>query len=130
MERRQLRSRRMGPLEQGARRTLRRDRPRSEADPPRCAGLHPPRSRRTDGEADRVASRVRAVRLRTRRPELLPAAEPRAARAGRSGFVVRIRSRLPAMDEAAVRAAIEGLPDADEYELIVQPLRYRSAPHL
>ena len=43
---------------------------------------------------------------------------------------MRIRSRLPAMDEAAVRAAIEGLPMADGYELIVQPLRYRSAPHL
>ncbi|HEV2686231.1 MAG TPA: hypothetical protein VGW79_06305, partial [Actinomycetota bacterium] len=34
------------------------------------------------------------------------------------------------MDEAAVRAAIAGLPDADGYELIVQALRYRSAPHL
>ena len=43
---------------------------------------------------------------------------------------MRIRSRLPAMDEAAVRAAIDGLPEAEGYELIVQPLRYRSAPHL
>jgi hypothetical protein len=34
------------------------------------------------------------------------------------------------MSEADVRAAIEGLPAADGYELIVRPLRYRAAPHL
>src|SRR5882672_11019045 len=130
MERRQLRPCGVGPVEQGARRTLRCDRARSEADPPRRPDLYPPRSGRSDGEADRIASRVRAGRLRARRLELLSPAEPRAARAGGSRVVVRIQSRLPAMDQAAVRAAIEGLPEADDYELIVQPLRYRSAPHL
>ena len=29
-----------------------------------------------------------------------------------------------------VRASIDGLPEAEGYELIVRPLRYRSAPHL
>ena len=29
-----------------------------------------------------------------------------------------------------MRAAVAGLPEADDYELIVRPLRYRSAPHL
>jgi hypothetical protein len=43
---------------------------------------------------------------------------------------VRIRNKLPALTDADVRAAIDGLPDADGYELIVRPLRYRSAPHL
>jgi hypothetical protein len=43
---------------------------------------------------------------------------------------VRITSRHPHVDEQAARAAIAGLPDADGYEVIVQPLRYRSAPHL
>src|SRR5439155_25868347 len=50
-------------------------------------------------------------------------------RAGRSS-VVRINSRLPAMAVADVAAAITGLPEAGGYELFVQSLRYRRAPHL
>ena len=34
------------------------------------------------------------------------------------------------MSEQDVRAAIAGLPEADGYDLIVKPLRYRTAPHL
>ncbi|MGZ4105652.1 MAG: hypothetical protein ACXVP8_10375 [Actinomycetota bacterium] len=43
---------------------------------------------------------------------------------------MRIRSTVHAMPETDVRAAIAGLPEADGYDLIVRPLRYRSAPHL
>jgi len=44
--------------------------------------------------------------------------------------LVRVASKLPAMREADVRAAIAGLPQSGDYELLVKPLRYRTAPHL
>lgn len=43
---------------------------------------------------------------------------------------MRITSSLPAMSEDDVRVAIEGLPEAPGYEILVKPLRYRRAPHL
>jgi hypothetical protein len=43
---------------------------------------------------------------------------------------VRITSNLPAMSDEDVARAIAGLPDAEGYELLVRPLRYRSQPHL
>jgi len=43
---------------------------------------------------------------------------------------VQVTSRHPSFDEQATRTAIAGLPEADGYEVIVQPLRYRTAPHL
>lgn len=41
-----------------------------------------------------------------------------------------VTSTLRAMGAAEVRAAIEGVPDADGYALVVKPLRYRRQPHL
>lgn len=43
---------------------------------------------------------------------------------------MQIRSTHPLFDEAAVRAAIAGLPEAGEYTLHVKPLRYRTQPRL
>lgn len=43
---------------------------------------------------------------------------------------MRVTVRHPTLDEAAVRAAIAGLPEAEGYELIVRTLRYRTQPHL
>lgn len=41
-----------------------------------------------------------------------------------------VQSRLPTMDEDAIRRAIEGCPAAEGYTLIVKPLRYRAHPRL
>jgi hypothetical protein len=43
---------------------------------------------------------------------------------------VRITSTHPTITEADARAAIAGLPEADGYELLVKPLRYRTQPRL
>jgi hypothetical protein len=43
---------------------------------------------------------------------------------------VRITSSLPALSDDDVVRAIEGLPEAEGYELLVRPLRYRTQPHL
>jgi len=43
---------------------------------------------------------------------------------------VLIRSRHPELDTRAVARALAGLPAPGAYEVIVQPLRYRTAPHL
>ena len=40
-----------------------------------------------------------------------------------------IRSELPDLTTAAARAALSGLPRCG-YEVVVKPLRYRTAPHL
>jgi hypothetical protein len=40
-----------------------------------------------------------------------------------------VRNELPDMSTAAVRRALAGLPRTD-YEVVVKPLRYRTAPHL
>jgi hypothetical protein len=40
-----------------------------------------------------------------------------------------VRSELSDMTSAAVRRALTGLPRTD-YEVVVKPLRYRTAPHL
>jgi hypothetical protein len=43
---------------------------------------------------------------------------------------MRVRSRHPALTADRARAFLKGLPDADGYEIIVRPLRYRTRPHL
>ncbi|MFA5891981.1 MAG: hypothetical protein WDA27_13695 [Actinomycetota bacterium] len=43
---------------------------------------------------------------------------------------MRIESKHPELTVADVRRALAGLPDAEGYEVIVKPLRYRTAPHL
>ena len=43
---------------------------------------------------------------------------------------MKISVAHPAMSEGEVRAAVDGLPEAGDYELIVRPLRYRTAPRL
>jgi hypothetical protein len=43
---------------------------------------------------------------------------------------VQIVSLLDSMTADEARAAIDGLPVAEGYELTVRPLRYRSQPHL
>jgi hypothetical protein len=40
-----------------------------------------------------------------------------------------VKNQIPEMTAAAVRRALAGLPRTD-YEVVVKPLRYRSAPHL
>lgn len=40
-----------------------------------------------------------------------------------------IRSELPGLTTAAARRSLAGLPRTD-YEVVVKPLRYRTAPHL
>ncbi|HEX9711858.1 MAG TPA: hypothetical protein VGB52_04800 [Actinomycetota bacterium] len=39
-------------------------------------------------------------------------------------------SRLPAMTVSEVRGAIDGLPQAGDYQIVVKPLRYRTEPSL
>jgi len=41
-----------------------------------------------------------------------------------------IRSDLDGFTTAQARRALEGLPRAGDYEVLIKPLRYRSAPHL
>lgn len=43
---------------------------------------------------------------------------------------MKITSHLPAMTDADVASAIDGLPPADGYDLFVRPLRYRTQPRL
>lgn len=43
---------------------------------------------------------------------------------------MRIESKHPELTVADVRRALAGLPDATGYEIVVKPLRYRTAPHL
>ena len=43
---------------------------------------------------------------------------------------MRIRSRHPGLAADRARAFLKGLPDADGYEIVVRPLRYRTRPHL
>ncbi len=41
-----------------------------------------------------------------------------------------IRSYLDGTTDAQARKALEGLPRAGDYEVVIKPLRYRSSPHL
>ncbi|HSS94790.1 MAG TPA: hypothetical protein VLR46_12505 [Candidatus Dormibacteraeota bacterium] len=41
-----------------------------------------------------------------------------------------IRSELYGLTNAEARSVLAGLPRAGDYEVVVKPLRYRSAPHL
>ena len=41
-----------------------------------------------------------------------------------------LRSELAGLTNAEARRALEGLPRAGEYEVVVKPLRYRMRPHL
>jgi len=43
---------------------------------------------------------------------------------------MRIRSKHAALTDEKARAFLKGLPDADGYEIIIRPLRYRTRPHL
>ena len=43
---------------------------------------------------------------------------------------MRIRSRHPGVSPERVRGFLRGLPDANGYEVVVRPLRYRTRPHL
>lgn len=43
---------------------------------------------------------------------------------------MRIRSRHHGLSPERFRGFLKGLPDADGYEIIVRPLRYRTRPHL
>ena len=43
---------------------------------------------------------------------------------------MRITSSVADLPVDAIRRALEGLPEADGYELLVKPLRYREKPHL
>ena len=43
---------------------------------------------------------------------------------------MRIRSRHAGLTAERARAMLAGLPDADGYEIVVRPLRYRTRPHL
>jgi hypothetical protein len=43
---------------------------------------------------------------------------------------VKVRSRHPEIDVERLRAFLAGLPEAEGYEVIVRPLRYRTRPHL
>jgi hypothetical protein len=43
---------------------------------------------------------------------------------------MRVHSTVPGLDEAAVRRAIDGCPQADGYTLLVKPMRYRTQPSL
>jgi hypothetical protein len=42
---------------------------------------------------------------------------------------MQIRSELPDLSTAAARRALSGLPNTS-YEVVIKPLRYRTAPHL
>jgi hypothetical protein len=41
-----------------------------------------------------------------------------------------IRSALHGLSSADVRRALQGLPRAGDYDVVIKPLRYRMAPHL
>ena len=41
-----------------------------------------------------------------------------------------IRSDLDCMTDAQARRALDGLPRAGDYAIVIKPLRYRSSPHL
>ena len=41
-----------------------------------------------------------------------------------------IRSDLYGMTDAQARRALDGLPRAGDYAIVIKPLRYRSSPHL
>ncbi len=41
-----------------------------------------------------------------------------------------IRSDLEEVTDAQARRALQGLPRAGDYEVVIKPLRYRSSPHL
>lgn len=43
---------------------------------------------------------------------------------------MRVTSKHQQMSVSQARSALAGLPEASGYEVIVKPLRYRSAPHL
>ena len=43
---------------------------------------------------------------------------------------MKVRSRHPDIDVAKIRAYLTGLPEADGYDVVVRPLRYRTRPHL
>jgi hypothetical protein len=43
---------------------------------------------------------------------------------------VEITSRVDDLSAGKVRSMLSGLPDADGYEVVVTPLRYRVQPHL
>jgi hypothetical protein len=43
---------------------------------------------------------------------------------------VRIRSKHADINVDRVRAFLKGLPEAEGYEVVVRPLRYRTRPHL
>jgi hypothetical protein len=43
---------------------------------------------------------------------------------------VKVRSRHPDLDVERVRAFLKGLPDAEGYDVVIRPLRYRTRPHL
>jgi len=43
---------------------------------------------------------------------------------------VRLRSKHPDIDIARMRTYLKGLPEAERYEVVVRPLRYRTRPHL
>ena len=43
---------------------------------------------------------------------------------------MKLASRHPDIDVARFRAYLKGLPEADGYEAVVRPLRYRTRPHL
>jgi hypothetical protein len=43
---------------------------------------------------------------------------------------VRIRSKHSDLDVERVRGFLKGLPEAEGYEVVVRPLRYRTRPHL
>ena len=43
---------------------------------------------------------------------------------------MRIRSRHDSLPADRVRGFLKGLPDADGYEILIRPLRYRTRPHL
>lgn len=43
---------------------------------------------------------------------------------------MRITSELPDLPAPRIRTTLAGLPEADGYEVVVKPLRYRSQPHL
>ena len=43
---------------------------------------------------------------------------------------MKIRSKHEDIDVDRVRAFLKGLPEAEGYEVVVRPLRYRTRPHL
>jgi hypothetical protein len=43
---------------------------------------------------------------------------------------VKVRSQHPDIDVAKIRAYLTGLPEAEGYDVVVRPLRYRTRPHL